>query len=73
MNSVILTYQLFLKFLELFGIKNVVINVHYLGEQIIDYINRSINFIEKKVQNPQYFIWTNDYEDFDQLSNRLIT
>ena len=40
--------------------------------QIIDYINRSINFIEKKVQNPQYFIWTNDYEDFDQLSNKLI-
>ena len=35
--------------------------------QIIDYINRSINFIEKKVQNPQYFIWTNDYEDFDQF------
>ena len=40
--------------------------------QTIDYINRSINFIEKKVQNPQYFIWTNDYEDFNQLSNRLI-
>ena len=40
--------------------------------QTINYINRSINFIEKKVQNPQYFIWTNDYEDFDQLSNRLI-
>ena len=30
-----------LKFLELFGIKQVVINVHYLGEQIIDYINRN--------------------------------
>ena len=40
--------------------------------QIIEYINRSINFIEKKVQNPQYFIWTNDYEDFSQLSDRLI-
>ena len=40
--------------------------------QIIDYINRSTNIIEKKVQNPQYFIWTNDYKDFDQLSNRLI-
>ena len=40
--------------------------------QTIDYINRSIKFIEKKVKNPQYFIWTNDYEDFDQLSNRLI-
>ncbi len=44
----------------------------FFTNQIIDYINRSINFIEKKVQNPQYFIWTNDYKDFDQLSNRLI-
>ena len=44
----------------------------FFTNQIIDYINRSVNFIEKKVQNPQYFIWTNDYEDFDQLSNRLI-
>ena len=40
--------------------------------QIIDYINRSIKFIEKKVQNPQYFIWTNDKENFEQFSNRLI-
>ena len=28
-----------LKFLEQFGIKQAVINVHYLGEQIVDYIN----------------------------------
>jgi len=28
-----------IKFLKLFGIKQAVINVHYLGEQIIDYIN----------------------------------
>ena len=30
-----------LKFLELFGIKQVVVNVHYLGEQIVDYINKN--------------------------------
>jgi MurNAc alpha-1-phosphate uridylyltransferase len=30
-----------LKFLELFGISEVVINVHYLGEQIVDYISRN--------------------------------
>ena len=30
-----------LKFLELFGVKQVVVNVHYLKEQIIDYINKN--------------------------------
>ena len=30
-----------LKFLELFGIKQVVVNVHYLEEQIINYINKN--------------------------------
>jgi len=30
-----------LKFLELFGIKQVVVNVHYLGEQIVNYINKN--------------------------------
>ena len=42
-----------LKFLELFGIQQVVINVHYLGEQIIDYINNNqfnltINIVKEK-------------------------
>ena len=30
-----------LKFLELYGVKEVVINVHYLSEQIVDYINKN--------------------------------
>ena len=30
-----------LKFLELLGVKQVVVNVHYLEEQIIDYINKN--------------------------------
>ena len=30
-----------IKFLERYGIKQVVINVHYLGEQIIDYIKKN--------------------------------
>jgi N-acetyl-alpha-D-muramate 1-phosphate uridylyltransferase len=42
-----------LKFLELFGIKEVVINVHYLKEQIIDYLskknfNLKINIVQEK-------------------------
>ena len=31
-----------LNFLEKFGIKEVVINVHYLGNQVIDYIKKKI-------------------------------
>ena len=30
-----------LKFLEQFGIEEVVINVHYLGKQIVDYVNKN--------------------------------
>ena len=42
-----------LKFLELFGIRQAVINVHYLGAQIVDYINKkkfnlTINIVEEK-------------------------
>ena len=29
-----------LKFLEQFGIRQTIVNVHYLGEQIVDYINK---------------------------------
>jgi len=42
-----------LKFLELFGIKQAVINVHYLKSQIVDYLNKkkfdlTINIVEEK-------------------------
>ena len=42
-----------IKFLEQFGIKQVVINVHYLGEKIVDYINKSnfnlsVTIVEEK-------------------------
>ena len=44
-----------LKFLTLHGIKQAVINVHYLEEQIVDYINRnqfnlSIKIVKEKVK-----------------------
>ena len=44
-----------LKFLALHGIKQAVINVHYLEEQIVDYINRnqfnlSIKIVKEKVK-----------------------
>jgi N-acetyl-alpha-D-muramate 1-phosphate uridylyltransferase len=42
-----------IKFLEKFGVKEIIINVHYLREQIIEYINKGkynlkINIIEEK-------------------------
>ena len=42
-----------IKFLEEYGIKHVVINVHYLAKQIVDYINKkkfnlSITIVEEK-------------------------
>ena len=42
-----------IKFLKLFGIKQAVINVHYLGEQIVDYINKkkfnlAINIVKER-------------------------
>ncbi len=42
-----------LKFLQLLGITQVVVNVHYLGEQIVDYINKNkfnlaINIVREK-------------------------
>ena len=42
-----------LKFLELVGIKKVVVNIHYLGEQIVDYINKNkfnltVNIVKEK-------------------------
>tara|TARA_A100001234_G_C12573254_1_gene362742 strand:- start:94 stop:1026 length:933 start_codon:yes stop_codon:yes gene_type:complete len=40
--------------------------------EIINYINRSINYIEGKVQNPEYFIWTNDRDNFEQVAKKLI-
>tara|TARA_Y100000590_G_scaffold450631_1_gene590603 strand:- start:733 stop:1443 length:711 start_codon:yes stop_codon:yes gene_type:complete len=42
-----------IKFLENFGVEQVIINVHYLGDQIVDYIkknkfNLSINIVKEK-------------------------
>ena len=44
-----------INFLEAFGIKQVVVNVHHLGEQIVDYINKKkfklpINIVTEKVK-----------------------
>ena len=40
--------------------------------EIIEYINRSIDLIEKKVNKPEYFIWTNDINNLKEFTNKLI-
>jgi len=38
---------------------------------ILNYINRSTEFIKKKINDPKYFIWSNDFSDFDNITNKL--
>lgn len=38
---------------------------------IIDYINKSIHIINSKILNPEYFIWTNDFNDFNFYLDKL--
>ena len=38
-----------LKFLELYGVKQVIVNVHYLGEQIVEYIKKNQFNLDVKV------------------------
>ena len=34
-------------------------------ESIIRYVNRSVNFFKKNVENPKFFIWSNDFSNLD--------
>jgi len=38
---------------------------------IISYINNSIDFINSKVQNPEYFIWSNNHDNIVPLLNKI--
>jgi len=38
---------------------------------IINYINNSIDFINSKVQNPEYFIWSNNHDNIVPLLNKI--
>ena len=41
------------------------------SENIIDYINKSVDVINSKVSNPEYFIWTNDHNNIENLINKI--
>ena len=38
---------------------------------IIDYINKSIPIVNSNIQNPEYFIWTNDFDNINFYLNKL--
>jgi len=40
-------------------------------ESIINYINNSINLINSKVKNPEYFIWSNNHDNIFPLLNKI--
>ena len=42
-------------------------------DDIINYINRSISYINEKVENPYYFIWSNNFENFNFIANKINT
>jgi len=37
----------------------------------IEYINRSINYFNNRVKNPEYFIWTNDNKNINVILDRI--
>ena len=39
--------------------------------EIVNYINRSIKYISKNVENPEYFIWSNDFKHFDSIAAKI--
>jgi len=40
-------------------------------KNIINYINNSIDFINSKVPNPEYFIWSNNHDNIVPLLNKI--
>ena len=40
-------------------------------DNIINYINNSINLISSKVKNPEYFIWSNNHDNILPLLNKI--
>ena len=39
----------------------------------IEYINNGINYFNKKIDNPKYFIWTNEINGIEEFTNKLNT
>ena len=39
-------------------------------EDIINYINRAVSYFENKIDNPKFFIWSNNFSDLDKIFNK---
>ena len=38
----------------------------------VDYINKSIIYFRNKIDNPKFFIWSNDFNNIEKFTNKLI-
>ena len=39
--------------------------------QIIEYVNKSIDFFNNNISKPTFFIWSNDFSNFNEILNKL--
>lgn len=39
-------------------------------DEIFKYIKKAINYFENKIQNPKFFIWSNNFQDLDQVFDK---
>jgi len=42
-------------------------------DESINYTNKAINYFNNKIDNPKYFIWSNDHHDINKFTKNLIT
>jgi len=41
-----------------------------LLENIINYIMKGVDYFEKKITNPKFFLWSNNFSDLDKIFNK---
>ena len=39
-------------------------------EDVISYTKRGISFFREKIQNPKFFIWSNNFSELDKVFNK---
>ncbi len=39
-------------------------------QDVIDYINKAISYFENKIDNPKFFIWSNNFSDLDKIFDK---